>query len=153
MPTLATLCYIIEDGKVLLQEKKRGIGAGNINAPGGKFEEGEAPQDCVVREVFEETGLRISDLKNHGILHFFFGQRNMPDWIVHVFSTKSFQGELKESEEGKPKWFDTGEIPYDKMWKDDKYWIPLMLAGKNFQCWFYFDKDIKELLDYKIEIR
>ncbi|MGC8812664.1 MAG: 8-oxo-dGTP diphosphatase [Candidatus Aenigmatarchaeota archaeon] len=152
MTITATLCYIIRNGKVLLLERAKGIGIGKLSAPGGRLKNNETIQDCAMREVFEETGLKVSELKYHGVLNFFFGQRSKPDWIVHVFSTSSFDGEIKESDAGVLKWFDIEKIPFERMWEDDKHWVPLLLKRKKFKCWFYFDKDIKRLFDYKVEI-
>lgn len=68
----ATLCYPIDDDRVLLIEKQRGVGAGNVNGPGGKLEPGETPHECVVREVGEEVGVRVDPWKV-GELEFTFG--------------------------------------------------------------------------------
>lgn len=152
MSIRATLCYIIKDGKILLLDRRKGIGVGKTNAPGGKLRKNETPEECAMREVLEETGLKVSNLKNHGILNFFFGQRLKPNWIVHVFSTESFDGEIKESDEGNLRWYATDKIPYDKMWADDRHWIPFLLAGKNFECWFYYDKNIEKLFGYVIKL-
>lgn len=112
----------------------------------------ETPEEGVKREVYEETGLRILNLKFHGILNFYFDDRNEPDWIVHVFSSKAFEGKPRSSKEGTLRWFSFQEIPYDEMWQDDKLWLPLLLEGKNFEGEFYFDKEGKELLDFDLKI-
>jgi len=151
-PIRATLCYIIKNGKTLLLNRKKGIGAGKTNAPGGKLRKNETLEKGAIREVLEETGLKVANLKYHGILNFFFGQRLKPDWVVHVFSTKSFDGEIEESDAGKLEWCNADKIPYDKMWADDKYWVPFLLAGKKFQCWFYYDENIEKLFDYVIKL-
>ena len=112
----ATLCQIINDGYLLLQMKSIGrFGEGKWNGPGGKLLEGETPLEGVVREVFEETGLKVSGLTYHGGLYHYFGQEEKPDWLVHIFSTRTFKGDIKESEEGELKWFPFNEIPYNQM--------------------------------------
>lgn len=148
----ATLCYIIKDGKILFLERTRGLGAGKTNAPGGKLKSKETPEKGVMREGFEETGLKLSNLKSHGILNFFFGQKAKPNWVVHVFSTNEFDGEIKESDEGKLKWCDIDKIPYDRMWEDDRHWVPLLLEGKKFQCQFFYDRNIEKLFEYVINL-
>ena len=111
----------------------------------------ESPEDCVKREIYEETGLRISDLKFHGVLNFYFGNRKEIDWIVHVFSTSVFEGKVKSSNEGDLRWFNFEDIPFDEMWGDDRYWLPLVLKGKSFQGNFYFDVEGKKILDFNLK--
>lgn len=151
MPIEATLCYVLRDGEVLLIEKARGFGKGKWNAPGGKLRPMENPTQCAVREVFEETGLRVSGIRLLGTLRFYFGQREAPDWVVYVFVAWSFTGELKTSGEGAGKWFRREEIPYDEMWADDRHWVPVLLQGNRFRGDFYFDDDGTNLLDYGLE--
>jgi 8-oxo-dGTP diphosphatase len=147
----ATLCQIINDGHLLLQMKSIGrFGEGKWNGPGGKLLEGETPSEGVVREVFEETGLKVSSLTYHGGLYHYFGQEEKPDWLVHIFSTKTFKGDIKESEEGELKWFSFKEIPYKKMWQDDEYWLPMALEEKRFTGSFYFNKDGSELIHHEL---
>jgi 8-oxo-dGTP pyrophosphatase MutT (NUDIX family) len=146
------LCHIIKDKSLLLQKKSKGLfGEGKWNGVGGKLEQNESPEDCVKREVYEETGLRISDLKFHGVLNFYFGNRKEIDWIVHVFSTSVFEGKVKSSKEGNLRWFNFEDIPFDEMWADDRYWLPLVLKGKNFKGNFYFDDKGKTILDFDLK--
>ena len=93
MVTEATLCEIIHVGRILLQRKSVGrFGEGKWNGPGGKVNPGETPLECVVREVWEETGLTVSDLTEQGVVDFYFGEKPEPDWRVHIFSTSTFTG-------------------------------------------------------------
>ena len=146
----ATLCYIIKNGKVLLIKKKKGLGAGQWNGPGGKIEKSESPQDCAKRETYEEVKIVPEAPKKIGELKFYFGQEDKLDWLVHVFTDDEFDGIEKETEEAIPKWFRTDRIPYDDMWADDKIWMPLMFAGKSFTGEFYFDEQCKNLLRHEI---
>jgi len=153
MPIVATLCNIIKGKKLLLQMKSKGLfGEGKWVGVGGRLKPGENPEECVKREVFEETGLRILDLKFHGVLNFYFGDKEELDWIVHIFSTTNFEGEPKPSEEGNLKWFDFEEIPYEEMWGDDKYWLPLLFKGQRFRGDFYFDEKGEKLLDFSLKV-
>ena len=153
MTIRATLCHVRDGQRVLLLKKSRGLfGGGKWNAPGGKFKPKEDPKECAIREVLEETGLKVKSPKKHGVLTFYFGEKEEPDWIVHIFSADSFTGELKSSEEGALKWFDQDEIPYDEMWGDDRHWIPLLLEGKLFEGAFHFDEGGKKLMDHSIEV-
>jgi 8-oxo-dGTP diphosphatase len=151
MTVEATLCVIIRDGRILLQRKAVGrFGEGKWNGAGGKLEPREDPVDGVIREVLEETGLRIRAPRRHGMLDHFFGDRSAPAWSVHVFSATNFEGEPVGGEEGELRWFPVEEIPYGEMWEDDLYWLPLLLDGKDFDGSFYFNGDASRLLDFKL---
>jgi 8-oxo-dGTP diphosphatase/2-hydroxy-dATP diphosphatase len=145
---ILTLCIIHKDSKILLGMKKRGFGAGFWNGFGGKVKEGESIEEAAKRETKEEIGVVPLDLKKMGILRFQFkGEAEILE--VHVFRCSDFEGEIKETEEMKPRWFKIEEIPFDQMWPDDKYWLPLLLEGKNFRGKFYFES--RKLVDYQIE--
>jgi 8-oxo-dGTP diphosphatase len=129
---------------VLLQRKSRGrFGEGKWNAPGGKLENGEDPLGGVVREVYEETGLHVSSLYYHGVLKHYFGKKDMPDWVVHIFSTSSFEGQLQGNEEGELKWFSFESIPFEEMWEDDIHWLPHVLNGRRVEGEFFFSEIVK----------
>ncbi len=147
--TEATICFVIQDGEVLLIEKKRGVGEGLYNGPGGKVEEGESLRNAAIRETVEETGVAPEDIEKVGELEFIFGED--PFHFVHVFKAYSFSGNIQETEEARPEWFEIQEIPYDKMWPDDEYWIPKMLEGEKFMARFKFDEDGDEIQGYRFE--
>lgn len=152
----ATVCWILKDGKVLLQLKTRGISEGKWNAVGGKVEHEETPLECMKREVSEETGLKIVEPTYHGKLNFFFGKGDAKSlskpWVVHVFSSDKFTGKLKENEEGELRWFSLDKIPFDKMWQDDAHWVPLVLGGKRFDGEFFFSGDGARLLKHELRL-
>ncbi len=131
----AVIVHIIEGDRILLHYKKRGHGAGKWNGLGGKIENGETPEECAMREAKEEMGTEIKDLKKMGEIVFYDVQEE--DWMVHVYSAKII-GEPKESEESRPKWFSLESIPYDEMWEDDRYWLPLVINGLKFRAKFWF---------------
>jgi 8-oxo-dGTP diphosphatase/2-hydroxy-dATP diphosphatase len=146
-----TLCLVVQDGKILLGMKKRGFGMGRWNGFGGKVEEGESIGDAARRETREECGVTIETMEKVGIHEFRF--ENDPGEIleVHVFRAGNFAGEPRETEEMMPRWFDFDDIPYDEMWADDRYWIPLFLAGKKFRTKFLFGSDDR-ILEHNILI-
>jgi 8-oxo-dGTP diphosphatase len=150
----AVLCHINKGNEYLLLLKSSGrFGEGFWNAPGGKLEPNERPEDAARREVLEETGLRILELVEAGSLTFYFGKdKQFPDWFVDVFVSSKFEGKLTESYEGKLRWFKKDSMPYDTMWADDVHWLPLLLQGKKFQGTFIFSADSKELLSSSITL-
>ncbi len=133
----ATLCFLIRDGKILLIRKKRGLGAGKINGPGGRIEPGEEPHECAVRETSEEVGLTPLDVQNRGELHFQFAD----GYSLHctVFVANEYTGELIETDEALPIWTPLESIPYEEMWADDIHWLPGVVSGGTFRGYFHFD--------------
>jgi 8-oxo-dGTP diphosphatase len=143
----ANLCFIVKDGRILLIHKKRGLGAGKINGPGGKIEPGETALESAIRETQEEIGVTPLEIEERGVLHFQFTD----GYSLHctVFLARDFEGELTETDEAVPIWFSTDAIPFDEMWEDDRHWLPQVLAGQRFQAWFLFDGD--RMLERKTE--
>lgn len=146
---LATLLFIQREGKVLLIKKKRGIGAGKINGPGGKIERGETPLEAICREAEEELCIRVQAPEERGRLYFHFACGTIPSIYCYVFVAKSFEGVEQETEEAIPLWIDEDKIPYEEMWEDDQYWLPQLLAGQCIQAEFSFDHDV--MLSQQIE--
>ena len=136
---VANLVFLTEGDEVLLIHKKTGLGAGKINGPGGKLEEGENALEAAVREVEEELRIVPHDLEEAGVLHFDF----VDGLRLHctVFRGSGFTGTPTETREAKPEWFRIDSIPFDRMWADDRYWLPGMLAGRNFRAWFQFEEE------------
>lgn len=132
----ATLMFVVHDGHILLIEKKRGFGRGKVNGPGGKIDPGETPLECAVRETREEVCLEVGQATKVGELH--FAMSDDPDILCHVFVTRDFRGRPSETDEARPFWCRLDQIPYDRMWRDDRFWIPLMLQGRSFLGRFVF---------------
>lgn len=135
---LLTLVLVIRTGKILLGMKKRGFGAGRWNGFGGKVEEGESIEEAARREAKEECGIGITAMEKVGIHEFRFAAK--PDEVleVHVFGVEDYKWEPVETEEMRPEWFPISAVPYDEMWPDDRYWLPLFLSGKKFRTRFLF---------------
>lgn len=145
--TITTLAYLINNNsEVLLIMKKRGFGVGKWNGPGGKVKSKEKPSDSMIREVKEETGVKVVNFDQLGYIEFVW-----PDKLVanntrcYIYLSRDFTGEMKESEECRPAWFSIDNIPYDEMWDDDKYWYPQMLKGEAFKKRCFFDENAKVL--------
>jgi 8-oxo-dGTP diphosphatase len=142
----ATLLFVIRHGQILLMHKKRGLGAGKINGPGGRLDAGESPLQGAVREVQEELAVTPTGVQQCGELAFQFVDGL--SIFVYVFTATDCNGEPQETAEAIPLWTPCGAIPYDKMWADDRLWFPLMLAGKQFQGRMLFDGDT--MLDHHV---
>ncbi|AEH38412.1 8-oxo-dGTP diphosphatase [Halopiger xanaduensis] len=141
--------------EVLLIEKRRGLGEGWYNGPGGKLEGDETPRECAVRETREEVGLEIdpADLEKAGELRFLLdGEEHT---FCHVFLTTAFDGEPTASDEARPEWVDIDEVPYEQMWEDDRLWLPTVLEGKSVRGAFRFEGgeplDEAEFVEYDLE--
>jgi 8-oxo-dGTP pyrophosphatase MutT (NUDIX family) len=138
-----TLVFVFDPkGAILLAMKKRGHGEGKWNGPGGKVESGESASEAAVRELFEETGIRLAEsaLERKGSLRFLHAAK--PDWDkeVHVFVTRDYCGpDAVETEEMAPKWFKIDDIPYDSMWASDRHWFPYVLGDGDLDFSFHFD--------------
>lgn len=133
----ATLLFIVKDGQVLLIEKKRGLGAGKINGPGGKIEPGETPLQAAIRETQEELVITPHAPRKLGELQ--FSMSDHPDIICHVFRSDDFSGTPTETDEAIPVWTALSEIHYPRMWADDRYWLPLLLSERTFIGRFVFE--------------
>lgn len=143
----ATLCFVVRDGEVLLIRKKRGLGKGKVNGPGGRIDPGETPMQCAIREVEEELCVTPTDLVYSGRLNFQF-----VDGLAlrcHVFRAEDCLGIARETDEAVPMWTPIPEIPFERMWQDDKLWIPMMLDRIPFDGRFLFDDDT--MLGYELD--
>ena len=139
-PTVrANLLFITQNNRVLLIRKKRGLGAGNINGPGGKLDPGETALESAVREVREELVIEVDpqSCEEMGILRFQF----VDGLALHctVFRATRYTGVPTETEEAVPLWFGFDELPFDEMWADDIHWLRQMLEGGKFRGDFLFE--------------
>ena len=144
----ATLVFVVRGEQVLLIRKKRGLGAGKINGPGGRLEKGETPLACAVREVQEELGVTPLGLEYAGENSFQFVDGYSIH--VHVYRAADCDGTPVETDEAVPHWFHVEQIPYDEMWADDILWVPLVLRREKFLGRFLFDGD--RMLDQRVEV-
>jgi 8-oxo-dGTP diphosphatase len=144
----ATLVFVLRGEEILLIRKKRGLGAGKINGPGGRLDPGESAAACAVREVEEELHVTPAALEPAGQLLFQF----VDGYALHVevFRAREHRGEARETDEAVPLWTPIDAVPFDEMWADDRLWFPHLLAGRPFRGYFTFDGDT--LLDYLLEV-
>lgn len=100
---------------------------------------GETPFECAVRETEEELHIKVKRPRKMGELH--FAMSDVPDILCHVYLAHDFDGHPTETDEAKPLWCRLEDIPYDRMWRDDIHWLPLMLDHRTFFGRFVFDDE------------
>ena len=144
----ATLVFVIKDRRILLIRKKRGLGAGKVNGPGGRVEPGETFDACAVREVREELG--VTPLAPVRIGQHAFQFVDGYSTFVYVYRASDLKGTPVETDEASPLWFDFDKVPYAEMWQDDQYWLPLVIAGRRFAGRWIFDGD--QMLDHELDV-
>lgn len=147
---LATLCYVIKDNKTLMiyrNKKENDYHEGKWNGLGGKFETGESPEDCAIREMKEETGLDVKNPIMKGFITFpnFDG---VDDWYVFVFVFKEFEGELIDSPEGHLEWIDNDKLTELNLWDGDKIFLPWLFQEKFFSAKFNYENG--KFVDYSV---
>jgi 8-oxo-dGTP diphosphatase len=141
------LCFIVQEGRILLIEKKRGLGAGKVNGPGGRIEAGETPLQAALRETEEEVGVVPVEVRESGLLRFQF----IDGYALHciVFRAETYRGEFRETDEAKPFWSGVESIPFERMWADDVHWMGHLLSGRYFEGFFTFDQD--RMLSHRVK--
>jgi 8-oxo-dGTP diphosphatase len=138
---LATLCYVRKDGRTLMIhriKKENDIHKGKWNGLGGKFEPGESPEDCVVREVREESGLIIKNPVMKGFLsfpNFAHGE----DWFAFVFVACEYEGDLREPSEGYLSWIPDDELLKLSLWEGDLIFLPWLDRPGFFSAKFTYE--------------
>lgn len=124
---LTTLCYIENDGCYLMlhRNKKEGdCNQGKWIGVGGKFEADETPEECMLREVKEETGLLVTGYAYRGLITFVSDCAETE--YMHLFTADIFQGEMTECEEGTLAWIPIEEIPALNLWEGDRVFLQLL---------------------------
>lgn len=128
-----TLCHIEKDGKYLMLhriKKENDLNHNKWVGIGGKFEDKESPEDCVLREVKEETGLTLKAYRYCGIVTFISDKWETE--YMHIFHSDSFNGELSDCDEGELEWINKSEILSLPLWDGDKIFLKLIDDGVPF---------------------
>lgn len=148
---LATLCYLQKDGKTLMVHRVKKLNdmhQGKWNGLGGKFEPGETPEECAIREIYEESGIKVSNPVLKGLLTF-PGFANDEDWYAFVFVARDFEGELIDSPEGVLEWIDDDRLLDLELWEGDRIFLkwlnhPGFFSAKfNYLDGKFIDYDVK----------
>ena len=130
---LTTLCYIEENGKYLMLHRTKKDNDENHDkwiGVGGHFEKGESPEDCLVREVKEETGLTLHSFDFRGIVSFVSDEN--PAEYMCLFTSKDFSGEMISCNEGQLEWVDKEKICSLNLWEGDKLFLELLTKDVPF---------------------
>ena len=123
-----SLCYILRDGKCLMlhrTKKENDLNHDKWIGIGGKFEDKESPEDCVLREVQEETGLTLTHYRYRGVVTFV--SDCWPTEYMHLFTATGFAGELKrQCDEGELEWLDWSQLTTIPHWEGDEIFLRLL---------------------------
>lgn len=149
---LATLCYIknpADKSTLMLHriKKENDMHKDKWNGLGGKLHAGESPEECVIREIEEESGLKIKSPVLRGFITFpaFDG---FDDWYVFVYTASDYSGSIIESPEGNLEWVPDKELRNLPLWEGDKIFFKWIEEGKFFSAKFNYNNG--RLIDYTV---
>jgi 8-oxo-dGTP diphosphatase len=136
----ATLCYLRSGGKTLMVHRNKKPGdahKGKWNGLGGKMEPGESPDECVLREMREESGLTLLDPKLRGVLTF-PAFRDGEDWLVFVYTATKYEGVQGDCPEGTLEWVDDARLKDLPLWEGDRIFLPWLEGDRFFSGKFVY---------------
>ena len=148
---LSTICYIEKDGKYLMlhrTKKKNDINKDKWLGIGGKFEEGESPEECIIREVKEETGLTLNTYKLRCIVTYV--STNWETEYMYVFTSNDFTGERIECNEGDLQWIEKDKVAELNTWEGDKIFVEKIKNNDSFFT-IKFNYDGEKLIKYDLK--
>ena len=147
---LATLCYVKRPNQTLMihrVKKENDMHHGKWNGLGGKFEPGETPEACAIREIYEESGLVAANPRLKGILTFPKFAKD-EDWYAFVFVVTQFTGELIDSPEGVLRWIDDDRLLDLDLWEGDRIFLPWLERPGFFSAKFVYQEG--RLVDHSV---
>ena len=125
---VSTLCYLEKDNKYLMllrNKKEKDVNEGKWIGVGGKCEKGESPEECVIRETFEETGIKLESFKMRGVMT--FASEGWEDEYIFVYTSDKFSGHITECNEGELAWIDKDKIMDLNLWDGDRIFLDIMI--------------------------
>ena len=128
-----TLCYIEKENKYLMLHRTSKKKDGNKDkwiGVGGHFEKGESPEDCLLREVKEETGLELTSYQFRGIVTFISDE--WPDEYMCLYTADKYTGDIGNCDEGELVWVEKGKIMDLNIWEGDKIFLKLLMENQPF---------------------
>ena len=149
---LSTICYIEKNDKYLMlhrTKKENDINKNKWLGVGGKFEEGESPEECIIREVKEETGLTLKEYQLKGIVTYV--STTWETEYMYVFTANDFEGDLIECNEGDLEWIEKEKIMQLNTWEGDKIFVEKLLQNSNTFFSVKFEYDGEKLVKYTIK--
>jgi len=149
-----TLCLIVKDNQVLMMlrnKKKNDVHINKYNGLGGKLEKGESKETCVLREVYEEAGIVLTDYYYVGKVIFKNFGYKIGTEVMYCFVANDYRNEISECDEGELEWVCKDKILDLPLWDGDKYFIMNIIYNKKFIAFLHYDKD--RVIDYKIKYK
>jgi 8-oxo-dGTP diphosphatase len=154
--TPAVVCFLRKDNKVTLGLRKRvslGLGENLISGIGGKVGDkpefsNETDDQALEREVFEEIGVKVLKYSNRGRVRFVYPFKPKWNLDVRIYVVDLWKGDPVETEDMKPLEFDINNLPSERMWEDNQYWVPKVLKDEYVDVIFLFGEDGK-ILEYE----
>lgn len=128
-----TLCYLERDGQYLMLhrvKKSHDVNHGKWIGVGGKFEFQESPEDCLLREVREETGLTLKSWRYRGIVTFVYNDDEAE--YMHLFTADGWTGTLRDCAEGELRWVPRAEVGKLNLWEGDRIFLALLARDEPF---------------------
>ncbi len=130
---LSTLCYIEKEGRYLMLHrtvKKNDVNHDKWIGVGGHFEYGESPEECLLREVKEETGYTLTSWRYRGIVTFVYGEAVVE--YMSLYTADGFKGNPIDCDEGELEWIDKSAVPSLELWEGDRIFFRLLDEGREF---------------------
>ena len=130
---MTSLCYLEKDGRYLMLHRTKKINDENHDkwiGVGGKFEDGESPEDCMRREVLEETGFTVTKFQYRGIVTFVSNE--YPCEYMHLFTVTDWEGEQKVCDEGDLEWISKSTLYDLTLWEGDRVFLRLLDSDSPF---------------------
>lgn len=149
---LTTLCYIEKEDKYLMlhrTKKENDVNHDKWIGVGGKFEDGETPEECLLREVKEETGFTLLNYKYRGILT--FQAKGWESEYIHLYTADQFEGTMIECEEGRLEWVDKNSLDSLPLWEGDRIFLDILQnSDRFFSLKLCYDGD--KLMEHKLKM-